>query len=71
MWWRGVIGLAALGVGALWIGQGVGAVHGSFMTGHSQYTGLGVAVVLAGLAMLVWGAVLARRPKGGPGPAEP
>ena len=54
MWWRGVIGIVALAVGGVWIGQGVGAVHGSFMTGHSQYTALGVVVGLGGLALLGW-----------------
>ena len=54
MWWRGLVGLVALAVGGLWIGQGVGAVHGSFMTGHSQYTVFGAVLVAFGLAMLAW-----------------
>lgn len=54
MWWRAVIGIVALAVGGVWIGQGVGAVHGSFMTGHSQYTGLGIVVALGGLGLLGW-----------------
>ena len=54
--------IVAFGVGGLWIGQGVGAVHGSFMTGHSQYTGLGIALVVFGLVMLAWAAtILGRR----------
>lgn len=67
MVWRAVIGIAALGVGALWIGQGIGAVHGSFMTGHSQYTGLGVVLVVLGAVMLVWARVVLRRQPRSPG----
>lgn len=69
MWWRGVTGAVALAVGALWIGQGVGTVHGSFMTGHQEYTVLGAAVTLAGLAMLGWGFLVGRRRGRGPRPA--
>ena len=59
MWWRGLIGLVALGVGTIWIGQGVGAVRGSFMTGHSQYTAYGAVLDAFGVVMLAW-AVRAR-----------
>ena len=48
------MGVIALAVGALWIGQGVGAVHGSFMTGHGQYTALGIVAVVVGLALIGW-----------------
>ena len=65
MWWRGAVGLVALAVGSLWIGQGLGDVHGSFMTGHRQYTVLGVVVDLVGLAMLGWAVRVRLRP--GPG----
>ena len=66
MAWRIAIGVVALGVGAVWIGQGVGSIHGSFMTGHSQYTGLGVVLVVFGIAMLAWAVVVGRR-RGSPG----
>ena len=71
MWWRAAVGLVALVVGGIWIGQGVGAVHGSFMTGHSQYTGLGVVLGLGGLGMLAWSLRVragARRADPTPGP---
>jgi len=29
-------------------------VHGSAMSGHSQYAGLGVVVLLLGLALIGW-----------------
>lgn len=54
MWWRALVGLVAVVVGGVWIGQGVGAVHGSFMTGHSEYTVLGSVLAAFGLAMLGW-----------------
>jgi hypothetical protein len=54
MWWRAALGVVALAVGGLWIGQGVGAVKGSFMTGHSQYTVLGIVVAVIGLSLLAW-----------------
>ncbi len=41
-------------VGAVWIGQGIGAVHGSAMTGHSQYTTLGAILAALGVALLAW-----------------
>lgn len=66
MWWRGSIGLVALAIGALWIGQGAGDVHGSFMTGHQQYTALGAVVGVAGLAMLAWAVAVGRRRYGDP-----
>ncbi|WP_370373103.1 hypothetical protein [Catenulispora sp. GP43] len=41
-------------IGGVWIAQGSGRMHGSMMTGHSQYTGLGAVVVLVGLGLLAW-----------------
>ena len=61
MWWRGLTGLVALAVGAVWIGQGTGAVHGSFMTGQGQYTALGIILVGMGLFLLGWAALLRQR----------
>jgi hypothetical protein len=53
MWVRGVIGLVLCAVGAVWIGQGVGAIHGSFMTGEGQWAVLGAVLVIFGLALLL------------------
>ena len=60
MWWRAALGVVALAVGGLWIGQGVGAVKGSFMTGHSQYTVLGIIVTVIGLSLIGWAVRSAR-----------
>ena len=54
MWARGVIGVVLCLIGAVWIAQGTGALHGSGMTGHGGYAVLGAVVVLIGLALLVW-----------------
>jgi hypothetical protein len=39
-------------VGAVFIDQGVGHLHGSPMTGHHQYAALGVVVVVIGLVLI-------------------
>ena len=54
MWWRGIIGVVLCAAGIVWIGQGVGAIHGSFMTGRSQYTVLGVVTLVVGIVMIAW-----------------
>ncbi len=41
-------------IGAVWIAQGTGALHGSTMTGQGRYAVLGVVVLVIGLALLVW-----------------
>jgi len=41
-------------LGAVWIAQGSGAMHGSGMSGHSAFALLGGAAVIVGLALLVW-----------------
>ncbi len=49
----GVVGVVLILLGALWVGQGTGAVHGSPMTGHSQWTYIGIVLVVIGVAVLV------------------
>jgi protein-S-isoprenylcysteine O-methyltransferase Ste14 len=61
MWWRALVGIVLCAVGGVWIGQGSGAVKGSVMTGHSQYTGLGILLVVIGLGLLVWAWMTRRR----------
>jgi hypothetical protein len=56
MWARGIAGLVLCVVGAVWIFQGVGVLHGSFMTGHSPYVVLGGVAVVLGVALLGWAA---------------
>jgi hypothetical protein len=53
---RLLVGLVLAVVGAVWIGQGLGWVHGSFMTGHGIWVVFGIAAVVLG-AGLVLGAL--------------
>jgi len=48
-----VIGALVALTGAVWTLQGLGYVSGSFMSGASVWTIIGVVVLLAGLAIVV------------------
>jgi hypothetical protein len=49
---RLVIGLILCAVGAVWFGQGIGAIGGSFMTGQAIWAVFGAIAVLIGLSLL-------------------
>jgi predicted MFS family arabinose efflux permease len=57
----GIVGVLLVAVGGLFIGQGVGTVHGSYMTGHRGYADLGGVLVAIGLVVLAWVWWAARR----------
>jgi protein-S-isoprenylcysteine O-methyltransferase Ste14 len=61
VWIRGIAGVVFCALGAVWIGQGSGAMRGSGMSGHSSFALLGVAAVIVGLALLVWAVRIRRR----------
>jgi asparagine N-glycosylation enzyme membrane subunit Stt3 len=61
VWIRGITGVVLCAVGAVWIAQGSGAMHGGGMSGHSSFALLGGAAVIVGLALLVWAALIRRR----------
>jgi hypothetical protein len=69
MWVRGILGVVLCLVGAVWIAQGTGAVHGSGMSGHGRYAVLGIVVILIGLALVAWAWRISRNPKRGRGAA--
>ncbi|MGW4245026.1 hypothetical protein [Nocardia sp. NPDC004722] len=48
------LGLLLCLVGGIWIVQGMGSLHGSPMTGHSEWSYLGGVLVVAGAGLLVW-----------------
>ena len=50
-------GVLLLLLGGVWMGQGLGYVKGSFMTGERFWfwVGLGCAVVGVGLLVVAWG----------------
>jgi hypothetical protein len=57
MWARGIVGIVLCLTGLVWIGQGTDLISNSkLMSGHGQYTGLGIVVLLVGLALIVWAA---------------
>ena len=37
-------------VGVVWLGQGLGLIHGSFMTGERLWAGIGAACIVVALA---------------------
>jgi hypothetical protein len=51
-WPRVVTGVALVVVGAVWFGQGIGAIGGSFMSGEAVWAVIGVVCVLFGVAFL-------------------
>jgi hypothetical protein len=50
---RALFGIVVLLVGAVWLGQGVGVIHGSFMSGHLFWAIAGGVLVVLGVAMLM------------------
>ncbi len=46
------LGLLLILVGVIWIGQGVGIIGGSFMTGQALWLWIGVACAVAGAVMV-------------------
>ncbi len=49
---RLVIGVVLCLIGILWLGQGVGLVGGSFMTGEAIWAVIGAIALLFGVALL-------------------
>ena len=58
-----IVGVLLCLVGAVWIGQGIGTIQGSFMTGHAIWAVIGTIVVLIGLALLSGVARARRQPR--------
>jgi hypothetical protein len=52
VWARGIGGVVAVLIGVVWILQGVNVIHGSGMSGHSQFAVLGIVVALLGAWLL-------------------
>lgn len=49
---RVIIGIVLLAVGAIWFGQGIGAIGGSFMSGQAVWAVIGVIAFLFGIAFI-------------------
>lgn len=63
MWLKGIVGVVMVVIGAVWVGQGLDLIKGSFMTGQSVWALIGIVVLLAGL-WLLWGLRTASRRAG-------
>ena len=50
----GILGALLVLMGAVFIGQGTNMIHGSSMSGHGGYTGLGAVLVVIGLGLVFW-----------------
>ena len=50
----GIVGVLAVLVGVVFIGQGVNVIHGSSMSGHGGYAGLGAVLLVIGSGLVVW-----------------
>ena len=50
---RLILGVLSIMVGAVWFGQGIGAIGGSFMTGQAVWAVIGAVAVAVGVALLI------------------
>jgi F0F1-type ATP synthase assembly protein I len=58
-----IFGALAVLVGAVWIGQGVGFIKGSFMTGSPTWLAIGLLCLVVGLFLIFLS--VRRSPNGG------
>ena len=49
---RVIGGFLLCALGAVWLGQGTGLIHGSFMTGEALWGVIGGVLLVLGLALL-------------------
>ena len=49
---RRIVGVILLLIGGVWFGQGIGAIHGSFMTGQALWAVIGAIFVFFGISLL-------------------
>jgi hypothetical protein len=49
---RTVFGFLLCAVGVVWLGQGTGLIHGSFMTGEALWAVIGGILLVLGLVLL-------------------
>lgn len=59
--WPRIAGVVLCVVGVIWIGQGIGVIHGSFMTGRPLWAVLGALALIAGLLLIARAAAVRRR----------
>lgn len=61
MWTRILGGAFLCLLGGVWFGQGIGRIHGSFMTSQGEWTAIGAATFLGGLALIASAVIRSRR----------
>ena len=49
---RLVVGVILVIIGAVWFGQGIGVIKGSFMTGEALWAVIGAVAVFFGVSLL-------------------
>ncbi len=49
------VGVIALIVGAVWAGQGLNLIPGSFMTGSRMWLSIGLIIAIVGIILIVLG----------------
>ena len=60
VWVKGILGAILVLFGAVWLGQGIGLLPGSFMTGQLMWAIIGLVLLVVG-AWLLWGVARAVR----------
>lgn len=49
-----IVGIILVLLGAIWILQGSNIIAGSVMSGRSEWLYIGIAALIAGIAVLAW-----------------
>jgi protein-S-isoprenylcysteine O-methyltransferase Ste14 len=49
-----VLGVLLVVLGVVFIGQGTNVIHGSSMSGHGGYAGLGAFLIVIGSGLFIW-----------------
>ena len=49
---RGLVGVLLCLIGGVWFGQGIGVIHGSFMTDEALWAVIGALAVFLGVSLL-------------------
>jgi hypothetical protein len=49
---RTILGVLLCAVGVVWLGQGTGLIHGSFMTGDALWAVIGGILLVLGVVLL-------------------
>jgi protein-S-isoprenylcysteine O-methyltransferase Ste14 len=58
-----LVGVLASLAGIVFVLQGVNVMHGSSMSGHGSYAGLGAVLLVIGVGLIVWAWRLGRGPR--------